>query len=401
MSRILIVDDNFVPEYRIDETPTSIAWNFHPVYKYSSTGNQLIWQVGFDGVNHLVMSHGYVGGAIVTNKTEVKLNSSGKSMQAQALQEARQRYKLKYNEGYRYGIYYQPLVSSTNCMLADKYQENFIKWPNTVFVQPKLDGIRMLVENNGNVTMRSRANNYWTHMIHLVPELTEFFMYLPGGCGLDGEMYDHNLSFENLTSIIKSVVNIHPKLSTIKYHIFDINFEDSNGTSYDKRFTVLVNAYNKYVEDKGVQPNTFTIVPCETATSHIEILQKHDQYVAEGYEGIMIKKILTPTTKYNETIYKNGRCRNILKHKNFIDEEAKVIGVVDSEGTEKGAAMLIVTDNLNVTFSLRMRGSVERRRFWFQNPQTIIGKHVTFRYQERTENNVPRFPRGICVRDYE
>jgi len=48
-----------------------------------------------------------------------------------------------------------------------------------------------------------------------------------------------------------------------------------------------------------------------------------------------------------------------------------------------------------------MAGSVGRRREWLSHPEEIIGKQVTFRYQELSAENVPRFPRGVEVRDYE
>ena len=75
-------------------------WRFIPLYKLSRNGGLMMWQVGFDGVDQLEMRHGFVGGVIQRNTTEVKLNSTRRLMREQSLLEARQRYALKYREGY-------------------------------------------------------------------------------------------------------------------------------------------------------------------------------------------------------------------------------------------------------------------------------------------------------------
>jgi len=54
-------------------------------------------------------------------------------------------------------------------------------------------------------------------------------------------------------------------------------------------------------------------------------------------------------------------------------------------------AILSIKDQRGVITSMRPTGKFEQRRIWYQNPETIIGKRVTFKYQNLTQNNVPRF----------
>lgn len=394
-------------EIRMDQTPTQKLWSLIPLYKLSVTGDMLFWQIGFDGNNQLEISHGYEGGAIRTDKTEVKVNNSGRSLQEQALLEARHRYKLKYHEGYQpAGATTPPLVKG---MKGYEYKPNSVKnWP--VYTQAKLNGIRMLCQDTTTgLSMRSWLNNPYKHLTHIERELRDFFSYLPRYSTLDGELYNHGMDFTELTSAIKTVKSVHPKLHEVQYWIFDINYEDSEGAPFEKRCLLLHNAYRQYIHDlqsnnKQV-PVTFTIVPTYVANNHQEVLQQHQQYVASGYEGIMIKKISNgyPATskEYQQSLYRPGKGNHILKYKEFIDEEAVVVNVTEAEGTEKGAAILEVVDKRGNRFPVRMRGDFDRRRHWFQNPNVIMGKEITIRYQELSIYGVPRFPVGVAVRDYE
>jgi DNA ligase-1 len=53
------------------------------------------------------------------------------------------------------------------------------------------------------------------------------------------------------------------------------------------------------------------------------------------------------------------------------------------------------------TFHCRPRGSRESRSELFQNGADYIGKKLTVRFQELTDERIPRFPVGIAFRDYE
>jgi DNA ligase-1 len=107
------------------------------------------------------------------------------------------------------------------------------------------------------------------------------------------------------------------------------------------------------------------------------------------------------TREYTSSTYLFGKGTRILKLKDFFDEEAECIGLKNSSGSEEGCAMLQIRDIRGNEFYIRMRGSFERRRHWFQHPEEIIGKQITFRYQTLSVYGVPIFPVGIEVRDYE
>lgn len=410
-------------EIRMDQTPTQPRWALIPLYKSSVAGDMLLWQISFDGVRNLKISQGCEDGIIQTDKIEVSLDNTGRSMQDQALQEARRRYKLKYREGYQpAGAMTPPLVKA---MKGHEYKPNSIKrWP--VYTQPKLNGIRMLCQDMGlgpsdngeirpRLAMRSWLNNAYTHLTHIETELWDFFPYLPRYCTLDGELYNHNMDFSTLTSAVKTVKTIHPRLQDVQYWIFDINYEDPEGAPFEKRCALLINAFQRYIQDRSptsrsddvsVLPRTFAIVPTQVARTHAEVLHQHSQHVAAGYEGIMIKKITNGAAagskEYKESLYRPGKGNNILKYKDFTDEEATIVGVI--EGPEEGVAIFNVQDRTGNVFPVKMRGDLEQRRYWFQNQHLVIGKEITIRYQKSQEllaHGGRLYPIGIAIRDYE
>ena len=71
-----------------------------------------------------------------------------------------------------------------------------------VFVQPKLDGVRCVIQyDNSTVTAYSRTGKEWKNINHILAELLPFFWKNPDVV-LDGELYNHDLKddFEKIIS---------------------------------------------------------------------------------------------------------------------------------------------------------------------------------------------------------
>jgi DNA ligase-1 len=394
-------------EIRMDQTPVTTKWKLVPLYKESMNGGMLMWQVGFDGNDHLEMTHGYTHGAIRTDRTEVKLNSSGRTMKEQALLVARRRYQDKFKEGYLPAGSTAPPMKKG--MKGYDYKPGSIKtWP--VETQPKLDGIRILTRMVGSqLKMMSYTNNEFTKLTHMHEEIMEFLTYLPANTMLDGEAYTHGMNFTTLSSAIRRQNTVHPRLHEVQYHLFDIDYQDMAGTEREKRQALLVNAYNQWVHDRTSEgkphPYVINIVPSSLAQTHEEVMQHHYYYVQQGYEGVMIKKrangFSDGTIQHTQSLYKAGKSNHILKYKDFKDEEGVILEVTEAEGNQKGAALFLVQDMRGNRFTVGLRGEIERRRRIFLEPERVIGKEITFRYQPDPSYSAPRFPVGIAIRDYE
>ena len=89
----------------------------------------------------------------------------------------------------------------------------------------------------------------------------------------------------------------------------------------------------------------------------------------------------------------------MLKLKDFKEEEVTIIDVIDGKGREKETAIFMVKDIRGNQFPIRPNGSFEKRREWFQHPETCRNRLYTIRFQEETKNGIPRFPTGKGFRD--
>ena len=86
-------------------------------------------------------------------------------------------------------------------MLAHKLNENRIDWSKSVYMQPKLDGVRCLFTKNGAF---SRTGKQFMNIRHIEDSLKSFFKEYPEMV-LDGELYNHELKddFEKIISLVK------------------------------------------------------------------------------------------------------------------------------------------------------------------------------------------------------
>jgi ATP-dependent DNA ligase len=398
-----------------------------PLYTTSALDKSLIWQVGFDGVNKVYTIHGHLNGAIQTDSDWILEGIGGRTLQQQAIQIARRKYADKYRIGY-----VQDLIAETPCKkpmkgnVFDIDKKQIKRWP--VAVQAKIDGIRMVTKchTTQKIETYSALNTRWHHLTHVVEELAVLASFLPAGVTLDGELYVHGWAFTKLTSVIKAVVNVHPDISSVKYHIFDVITADVTADTvlmvpYECRYNMLLTAYKDYIE-AGYTNNTFHIVSCELCQNMEEIVETYQHYLREGYEGLMVKKIMYPhetQVALKEASYHEGRCSNILKLKKWNEEEGTIIGVEECRGREEGLAKFLVRLDQPETelesggknenraqvedqiVAMRPEGDFTQRMNWLQHPEKVIGKRITFSFMGRSEYGIPRHPVGKAIRDYE
>ena len=418
----------------LGEIPKTNSWKFIPLFKEGVNGEIRVWQIGFDFDNEQLKT---VHGQLITTKGEdgqlitafhpIVTNKSGRTLQEQSLLEARKRYLDQYSKGYLpKGEELPPDLNGSEPMLAKtlrlstnpgkcKSNETRIeKYP--VSVMEKLDGIRGVsryLEDN-SVQIRSRNNKvHEAPLTHIKEELAIFLKYLPPNSELDGELYSLDMSFEKLSGVIRTKKRKHEDHDLVKFFIFDLI--ESKRLTWLDRYSLLVNSFNQYCKD-GNPHNHIQIVQCYNAMSEKDILKYHDKFVNEGFEGIIIRRYSSTEVTcckdkeklckkcdkgYKLTIYRPRRTNTMLKYKKFSDEEVEIIGFELGTGTEEGAIIYKVLDERGNEFTVRPRGTINERRELYKNKEELLGLKYTIRYQELSEKGVPRFPIGICIRDYE
>ena len=124
----------------------------------------------------------------------------------------------------------------------------------------------------------------------------------------------------------------------------------------------------------------------------------HDTFVDEGYEGLMIRNLKMP--------YDFSRSWNLIKYKKMKDSEFSIVGAKQGTGNAAGAIIWTCeTADKEHTFEVVPLGTIDSRKKlwneWNLTPTKFIGKPLTVQYQELTPKGIPRFPKGISIRDYE
>jgi DNA ligase-1 len=369
---------------------------FETLYSKSKTGKSQVWKIEVIE-NRIQVSYGYVDGKQVLHEKEITEGKNiGKKNETtphqQAMLEAKATWTKKKESGYNETIdeaQVPTLASSSTItthktispMLAMDYHKQGKKILFPCSVQAKLDGIRSIFYKGA---LHSRQGKPITGMDHILAELD---VATQAGLILDGEIYSTKLSFQDFVGLVrkkKFKVEDFPKLKQIDMWVYDcVNdqpFEDRLQT-LEAFFAVHSFQYIK-------------LLPTQECMRKEDIQKYHDIYVAEGNEGLIIRN--------NKGLYQMGtRSNDLQKYKEFMDDEFQVIGFTTGEGIEHGLVIWECITKEGRKFHVRPKGTHEARAELFKSATNYIGVFLTVKYQELTEDGIPRFPVGIAFRTYE
>lgn len=361
---------------------------------YNNNGRENIWHVQLVETEEGCMLrtvHGIKDGKMTTHDTLIdKGKNIGKKNETtakeQALVEAQREWDKKIKKGYC--LISDSITSPVKPMLALEMEEKLVKFP--CYIQPKLDGIRCLIYKKDKIIFQSRQNKLFEPYIHLLPELELIFAKYPDII-LDGELYCHGLGFESITSMVRRAKVRHPDIEKINYVMYDCITNTNTESSISSSPTYLERM-------KLLSPFMFKkVFFIETIEGHSmkHIEDAHTHYTNDGYEGIMIRA---------NGLYKQGRSKDLLKYKKFLDKEYEVVSHHEGTGTHAATPIFIcktTTITGDKTFGVTMNGPIEARKEMFKNVTKYYHKMLTVKYQELSVDGIPRFPIGLSFRDYE
>lgn len=276
--------------------------------------------------------------------------------------------KIRYNTDTRW----YPLP-----MLADKYEKHKKKVAFPGYIQPKLNGVRCLAmwdKDNDNVILVSRGGK--TYFIpHIEKELRPFFQTNPTVI-LDGEIYSHGKRLQTISGAARKEKDAPDWL---EYHVYDLLDIDKTQGERLREADAAIFVLRGQWGAKHIYS-----VPHYSVSQHEEIKSWHDNFVNDGYEGAMYRN---PSARYGVSF----RVTELLKVKEFIDEEFEIIGCEADEavGIPQSFVFVLQNDRNDETFKARPTGSLEEKQFWYDNIDAFIGAKATVRYQERTADDLP------------
>ena len=381
----------------------------------AKSGKAQYWSISVtqnaEGHGVISTTYGFVGGA---EQTGEKIISEGKNVGKknetspfqQAVSEARATWNKKLTGGYAQEAVAGASASTSVAedagiaadrsavidvdiplpMLAEKFQQRgkAIKFP--CFIQPKFDGTRtvgLCGIPSGKPCLYSRNRKTYPHLEHIQAVLRT----LPSGLILDGEVFTNALTFQEIVGLVKKKTLLEedkPKHSLLEFHVYDI--VDATKTC-EERLAILSGLF------KGLGGTVLKLCPTEELASKEGLKAKHDEYVAAGFEGIMLRN--------KKGLYIGKRSAELQKYKEMMDDEYKIVGFEQGTGDEEGCVVWKCVTPEGKTFHCRPKGTQEERRTLFTNGASSIGKMLSVTYQELTTDGIPRFPIGTAIRDYE
>ena len=352
---------------------------YDTLYRRDENGNIRIWMMESNDVDAYRTISGVKGGKLVTSEWKtVEGKGIGKAFRnpaEQAESEIKSKYKKQLETQYHKTEADVDKQIKFDPMLAQKY-ERFV--PGT-FAQPKLDGIRAIVTKN---EIRSRTGKAFVAVPHILESLSKFFERHPDAI-LDGELYNHDFKddFNKITSLVKKTKPTQEDLDEcvklIQFWAYDVPSEG------DEKFSVR---YAWLAENLTVS-NSIVLVETHEVKDEEHLDTLNDEFISAEYEGQMVRL---------DEPYENKRSKYLLKRKEFIDAEFKLISIDEGQGNWSGAAKSVTCTLPNgTTFSAGIKGNRERGR-------ELLGQNydlVTVRFFRLTPDGIPRF--GICTAFYE
>ena len=195
-------------------------------------------------------------------------------------------------------------------------------------------------------------------------------------------MYNHSYKdkFEEIVSLVRPDA---PKAghAVVQYHIYDMT---AQLWTFKQR--------SDYLSER-ITPNKILVLVKTIKVEEDDVTDHFTDFRKAGYEGAMIRNA--------KSLYENKRSYGLQKIKEFDDAEFEIIGVDAGRGRMSECAIFVCKTKKGNEFNCKMEGSLDALKVFLQKPKSVIGKALTVRYQGMTSGDVPRFPIGVTVRNYE
>lgn len=350
---------------------------FPALYYKNVRGKERVWTIRVED-NQVISETGQVGGKMRKTVQEIKAGKRKTDLKQKAIDTAQSKWNKMNQQIIRKQRY--------KVMLAEKFIEceKSVNYP--VLIQPKLDGCRALAyRENDTVYLISRNGLEKANPLIHIKHALKPYLKPDGSEYLDGELYCHGMARETVTGICnkKTITKSYQTLTLqVEFHVFDFVDCQTPNEPVEIRQQRLGNR----LENCG-QP--IRLVTTVMAHSKKQIMDNHQEWVNQGYEGVMIRII--------GSIYENKRSKYLLKYKEFEDEEFEICGYHEGTGDWKGAVIWECWHDKNkqLKFSVKQEGSIEKLQTLYKEAHQYIGKKLTVKFQSRMKNGCPEFGVGV------
>jgi len=263
--------------------------------------------------------------------------------------------------------------------------EKVKNWEFPVFASPKLDGHRLLATVQENKVLLYSRQGTVVSLPHIEKELQQLFDdKIWSGVTLDGEVYLHEESLQIIGSLVK---NTQPETANLKYYLYDVI---DNQHSYKQRLSYLEQIASNTLE-------ALVVIKTEVLSDIQEVNLFHSNALSDGYEGSMLR--------WSSASYEDGkRSKFLMKKKDFQDAEFKVVDVIAGKtvtrnGNTYELPIYVCATAQGEKFNCVAAGTLQdKHQAWLDKTQAI-GKQLTVKFFNYTDNNIPFLPVALRLRN--
>ena len=285
---------------------------------------------------------------------------------------------------------------------ADKVTKTNIfnkKW----IASRKIDGLRCIIYlgDDGKLHTSSRgATNYDSAMFEILthPALIKLFKNNEG-LMLDGECYHHGYTLQQINSIARTqkVAKDLEILQFYWYDIVDLNNPFKTRLAKMKSIASELKEYGSEISwepDRIFKENELRIqfVPQVEVSGWDNMMKLHNEYVSEGWEGLVIRD---PERPYKP----NGRTNDMIKIKVYKDDCFKVVGKeAGLRGSEDMVFIMQMPDGR--TFKAKPFGDREQKQeYWINFEEKYNGHIGECKFFYYSDDGIPLQPAFKAFRD--
>lgn len=320
----------------------------------------------------------------------------------QAYKECQSRYTKKIKSGYSEKISHQTKVRTTgdvpypmNLKLWSDFKDK-LKYP--LYVQPKLDGLRMiaLLDADGNVQLKTRTLEDVPGFVHLRQELAALYKHGDQSLILDGELYSHGMNLQTISGIVRNEGGREDEKNKLQYWAFDAFSIQRPIEPFEERIGQLETFLDQMKVKTIILNKTIEVDTPKDADRY------YKQFTLEGYEGMIYKSRGRP---YEYSFNKAKRSQWYLKRKQFFDDEFEIVGFTHGKGKDHDSVIFVFKTKKGVEFNSVPNGTYAYKKDLYRrclvNFDQFRGQFATIRYEKLSSNGVPQANHMIAFRDLQ
>lgn len=240
--------------------------------------------------------------------------------------------------------------------------------PQSYAVEPKIDGVRVIVEvcrESLAISFKTRNGNPLNSLAHL----GDWFAHIASKHGV----YTFDCEAVTSADFYNSVGAIRSEDPAADARLWLLDLPDDVGTYSERRALMARFEYTNVIE---LVPSFFGVSPTDAFR----------RFVSQGFEGAMIKDTTAP--------YSPGKRSNAwLKVKAVDTEDCPIVSVHEGQGRLTGTMGHVVVENNGRLVRVGGGFTDEQRATIWANRDTVIGSWLEVSFQNNTPSGSMRHPR--------